>query len=367
MSTRMPKTPVGEARRFAFVGGFTTAERKARGDGIRSYAIDHATRSWTEVHHLPGLVNPSFLVAAPSEHTLYAVHGDLDYASAFRIDRETGKLDLLGRARTGGQNGVHQALDPTGRFLIVANYGTGSVAVLPLAPDGSLGDCTQVLDLPGPIGPHRTEQAKAHPHHVVFDPSGRFVLVPDKGLDRTFILSFDPGQGRLALTDPGFVASRPGAGPRHIAFHPNGEIAWLLNELDSSVATYRWNAATGDLHPLQILPSLPSDFFGASTAAELAVTPSGGMVYASNRGHDSIVCYAVDAASGCLSATGWVPTQGRDPRFIAIDPHGHTLYAANEQGDDIVSFRIDEDSGRLSPAGRSLAVASPSTIAFVGT
>ena len=195
---------------LAFVGCFTTPERKARGTGIDICRIDPASGTWRLAGHFGGLVNPSFLVSDPARRILYAVHGDCDYATALAVDPETGSLRLLGRAATGGRNGVHQALDPSARFLVVANYASGSVAVLPVRPDGSLADFTQILELPGPTGPHRSEQASSHPHHTVFDPSGRFLLVPDKGLDRVFVLRFDPERGRLSLPASGPAIMRPG-------------------------------------------------------------------------------------------------------------------------------------------------------------
>jgi 6-phosphogluconolactonase len=351
---------------FAYVGSFTSAKRKARGDGINVYRVDAASGVWTHVQHVGGLENPSYLALSPNQRFLYSVHGDGDYATAFALDRATGFASLINRAATGGSNGVRQAVDPSGRFLIVANYASGNVAVLAIAPDGSLADQHQLVALRGEPGPNPVEQATAHPHDVVFDPSGGFVLVPDKGLDRVFVLGFDPGSGRLAA-EPGSVKTRPGAGPRHLAFHPRLAIAWVLNELDSTIATYRWDAARGALAPLAVTTTLPADFAGASTTAEIAVTPDGRHVYASNRGHDSVAHYAADASDGSLSPIGWQQTQGRGPRFIGLDPAGRFLHAANEQSDTVVMFRVDAGSGRLAPAGQVIANGSPVAIVFAGT
>jgi 6-phosphogluconolactonase len=329
---------------FAYVGCFTTPERKARGDGINVYAIDAETGAWRHVQRLGELVNPSFLILSGDGRFLYSVHGDLDYATAYSVNGTTGEIAVLNRAATGGRNGVRQAIDPSGRFMVVANYASGSVAVLPVGTDGRLADQHQLLPLEGQIGTHRAEQASSHPHDVVFDPSGRFVLIPDKGLDRVFVFRFDAASGRLAPA--GSVASRPGAGPRHLAFHPRLPVVWVLNELDSTVATYRWDAAAGTLTPLQVLTTLPADFFGASTAAEIAVSADGRHVYGSNRGNDTVSIFTADAQTGMLTASGVEPTQGRDPRFIAVDPTGRYLLAANEQGDTIVPFRLDAAPGR---------------------
>src|SRR6266581_3243311 len=183
---------------------------------------------------------------------------------------------------------------------------------------------------------HKTEQLSSHPHDVAFDPSGRFVLIPDKGLDRVFVFRFDAATGRLAPAEPDSVKTRPGAGPRHLAFHPKLAVVWVLNELDSTVTTYRWDAERGVLTPIQVITTLPTDFTGDSTTSEIAVTPDGRFVYCSNRGHDSVTVYSADADNGSLTAIGWQLPQGRGPRFIGLDPAGWFLHAANEQGDAIV-------------------------------
>lgn len=349
---------------FAYVGSFTTQKRKARGDGIHVYRADAATGAWTHVQHIGDLTNPSFLALSPDRRFLYAVHGDGDYATAFELDRETGQAQVLNRAATGGSNGVRQAVDPTGTFLVVANYASGSVAVLAIAPNGLLKDQHQLLALPGEPGPHKVEQASSHPHDVVFDPTGKFVLVPDKGLDRIFVFRFDATGGRLSAADPGSVAARPGAGPRHLAFHPKLQTVWALNELDSTIATYRWDPARGVLTPLQVITTLPREFTGYSTTAEIAVSPDGRFVYCSNRGHDSVTLYSTNQTSGVLTPIGWQPTQGRGPRFIGLDPTGRFLHAANEQGDTVVTFRVDTSSGFLAPTGQVIKNGSPVTLVF---
>jgi 6-phosphogluconolactonase len=355
----------GNASMYAYVGSFTTAQRKARGDGIHVYRADPATGAWTHLQHLGGLVNPSYLALSHDQRVLYSVHGDEEYASAFALDPATGEAKLLNRAATGGRNGVREAVDPSGKFLVVANYASGSVAVLPIAPDGSLKDQHQLVPLPGEPGPHKVEQQSSHPHDIVFDPSGRFVLVPDKGLDRVFVFSFEAATGKLTPTAQGAVKSRPGAGPRHLAFHPKLPIVWVLNELDSTMATYQFDAATGALKALQVISTLPTDFTGYSTAAEIAVSPDGRFVYGSNRGHDSVTIFAA-GPDGLLSVVGWQPTQGSGPRFIGLDPAGHFLHAANEQVDNIVTFKVDGSSGKLTPTGQEIKNATPVTIVFAG-
>ena len=343
--------------RFAYVGCFTTEKRKARGDGLHVFSI--GAGGWTEIQHVPGLVNPSYLIAGPGNRTIYAVHGDQDYATAFARDEQSGHLRTLGQAATGGTNVVHGALDPAARHFVVANYGTGSMAVLPIAEDGALGGYTQRVAMPGSPGPHRAEQTAAHPHHVLFDPSGRFVLVPDKGHDTVCVFAFDAARGTLELAS--MIASRPGAGPRHGAFHPTQPIYWGLNELDSSITTYAWSAEAGTLEPLQVLPTLPTDFFGASTGAAIVATPSGSHVYVSNRGHDSVASFAVEA-TGLLKPLGWTQAPGREPRFMTL--HGGELFVSSERDDVTGRFAVDAGSGALQARGTVAATPSPVSIAF---
>ena len=357
------QTPSETSALYAYVGSFTTAQRNARGDGIHVYRVDSTTGDWTHVQHIGDLVNPSFLALSPDQRLLYSVHGDEDYATAFALDPATGEAKLLNRAATGGKNGVREAVDPSGKFLVVANYASGSVAVLPIAPDGSLKDQQQVVQLPGEPGPHKVEQTSSHPHDIVFDRSGRFVLVPDKGLDRVFVFRFDGATGRLDPTEQGSVKTRPGAGPRHLAFHSRLPIVWVLNELDSTIATYSFDTESGALKPLQVMSTLPDEFTGHSTAAEIAVSPNGN-VYASNRGHDGVAYFRV-FTDGKLKIFGWQSTLGKTPRFIGTDPAGHNLYAANEQSDTVVALRIDQNTGWPTPSGKIIQNASPVTIVFV--
>ncbi|HEV2198646.1 MAG TPA: lactonase family protein [Bryobacteraceae bacterium] len=353
------------AAQYAYVGCYTTKEREGRGDGIHVYRMHPETGAWTHLQHAGDLVNPSFLVASRDQRFLYSVHGDEAYATSFAIDRKTGHLTLLNRAATGGSNGVHQAFDPTGRFMVVANYASGTVAVLPVRMDGTLQDFTQLVELKGQPGPNRTQQASSHPHNVVFDPSGKFVLVPDKGLDRVFIFRFDSTTGKLTPTEQGSAPARSGYAPRHMAFHPALPVAWVLDEIGTAVTTYQWNGERGELRAAQILPSVPPEFTGENTTAEIAVSGGGRFVYCSNRGHDSVAIFAADPRTGLLTSIGWQSTHGKRPRFIGLDLSRHFLFAANEISDTIVAFRANPANGRLMPAGPVVSNASPVTIAFV--
>jgi 6-phosphogluconolactonase (cycloisomerase 2 family) len=348
---------------YAYVGSYTTVQRSARGDGIHAYRINPQSGAWTHVQHVGDLVNPSFLVLAADQRHLYSVHGDETYASAFSVDPGTGMLQPLNRAESGGRNGVHQAIDPSGRFLVIANYASGSVAVLPIRPDGGLADAVQVVPLPGQPGPHRLEQAGSHPHHVVFDPAGKSLIVPDKGLDRIFIFRFDAATGKLTPTEQGAAVARAGSGPRHAAFHPRLPVVWVVNEIASTVATYNWDAERGLLRAVQILPTLPPEYTAENTAAEIAVGGGGRFVYCSNRGHDSIAAFSTEPRTGVLASAGWTPSKGRTPRYIGFDPGRSLLCATNEQSDTVITYRVDA-AGKLTPVGPPLQSASPCCVAF---
>ena len=347
---------------FAYVGSRTTRERNARGEGISVFRVDPGTGALAPVQRVRDLINPSYLALNHAGDVLYAVHGDQTHVSAFRVDRRSGELDFLNQQDTGGRNPVHLALDPDGRFLVVTNHLGASLAVLPVQTDGSLGALARLVEFDGPIGPHRLEQMQAKPHFGPFDPSGRFVIVPDKGLDRIFSFRFDAG--RLTPAPTPFVTTREGAGPRHLAFHPGRPLVYVVNELDSTVTTYRLDPATAALTPLQRLSSLPETFTGDSRAAGIMIDAAGRTVYASNRGHDSIAVFRVDAGTGLLTFSGADPSGGRTPRFFTLAPGGRFLHALNEDSDTIVTMQVDTGSGRLSPTGSSVNSGSPVCMIF---
>ena len=352
-----------DANIYAYVGTRTTKERNARGEGLSVYRVD-ARGHWTRVQLMSDLVNPSFLIVDSSQRHLYAVHGDRSEVSSFAIDAANGQLKFLNQQSTNGKNPVHLAIDPSHRFLLVANYATGSIASLPINADGSLAPVVALAAFPGEPGPHKTQQTSSHPHQIVFDSTGQFVISPDKGLDRVFSYRLNPTDGTLLPGPTPFVAGREGSGTRHIAFHPAGSFAYVMNELDSSVTTYSWKASEGALKPLQILPTAPANFTGNNTGAGIVIGNSGKFVYGSNRGHDSIAIYRVDQSQGTLASIGWQASGGKGPRFITIAPDGKTLYAANENSDTITQFRIDQANGSLTPFGEAIAVGSPVSIVF---
>lgn len=351
---------------YAYVGSFTTAHRKARGKGISVYRVDDATGAWALIEVFETIANPGFVALDSKQRFLYASHGDGDTVSAYAIDPQTRKLKFLNQQPSHGDNGPHLIVDPSDRYVVVAN-GPG-IAVLPINADGSLAPSTDAVVPPGKEGPYKREQGLgAHPHQVVFDASRRFLLSPDKGVDATHIYKLNLASGKLEPNDPPCVKSRYGAGPRHLSFHPSRPFAYLINELDSTVTTYQWDAnrtTGGALTPVHIIPTTPATFVGDNTGAEIAVAPSGRFVYVSNRGHNSIATFAVDAIDGTLAPIGWEPTQGRKPRFFTLDPAGEMLYVANEDSDTIVAFSLDAGSGKPVPAGLIIATGSPSCVAF---
>jgi 6-phosphogluconolactonase (cycloisomerase 2 family) len=347
---------------FVYVGARTTRERNARGNGLNVYRMDNATGGWTHIQLLADLVNPSFLAFDRTRRFLYTVHGDLSDITAMSIDKQTGMLRVINRQGTQGKNPVHLAIDPTNRHVVVANHITSTLAVLPRREDGSLGEITDLVKLEGKLGPHRVEQPFAKPHQVEFDPSGRFLIVPDKGLDQVFTYSLDAEKGKLQLVSS--ATAREGAGPRHVAFDASGRFAYVINELDSTVTAYRFDAASGALAPFQVISALPDSFTGNSRASEIAVTADGRFVYASNRGYDSVAVLARDLATGRLTTIACPPSGGKTPRFFAIDPAQRFVYVANEDSDTIRMFRIEGDKGTLAATDIMVQVGSPVCIVF---
>jgi 6-phosphogluconolactonase (cycloisomerase 2 family) len=349
---------------FAYVGCMTTVDgRAADGEGISVFRIDPLSNRWTQVQRLADVANPNFLTLDRRGRCLYSADGaGRELATAFSIDPRTGELKMLNRQPTGRDGGLHVIVDPTQRFLLVP-HNPGTIAVLPIRPDGSLAPMSDAADWSGTLGPHRTEQTTPHPHHIQFDRRGRCLIVPDKGLDLVHVFTLDTAAGKLVANKPPSVAARSGSAPRHVALHPAGRHAYVVNELDSTVTTYRFDEDRGTLEPIQVIPTIPTTFTGNNTGAEITVTGSGRFVYASNRGHNSIAIFAVEE-SGILSHARWESTLGRTPRFVGFDPSETYLYAANQGSNTIVAFRVDQTSGALSPTGYVVEVGAPTCIVF---
>jgi 6-phosphogluconolactonase len=333
--------------------------------------MDMATGSVSSLGLVAETPNPTFLEIAPNHRFLYAVN-EVDRfegkpagsVSAFSIDAATGKLTLLNQQTSGGRGPCHLTLDREGRNVLVANYNGGSFECLPVQSDGRLGAPTAFVQNSGKsINPQRQEGP--HAHCMTLDAADHFVFVCDLGLDKIMTCRFDASKGTLAASQPAFTSTKPGAGPRHLVFYPDGRQACVINELNSTIVRYAYDSATGALTERQTVPLLPQGFTGASTAAEIAVHPSGKFLYGSNRGDDSIAVFSMDAATGTLAYLQRVSTQGKTPRNFAIDPSGKLLFAANQNSDNIVVFNIDAASGQLAPSGQVLEAPSPVCIKFV--
>ncbi len=342
-------------------------------EGIYLYRLDSATGALTYVNKTTGLENPSFLALDPQERYLYAVR---EFGAApgrrggavvaLSRDRTTGALTILNEQPSEGQGPCHVAVDRTGRFLLAANYNSGSVAVLPIAEDGRLQPASSVMQHEGSsVNPSR--QKGPHAHCVVLDAANRHVLAADLGIDKVMVYRFDDKAGKLSPNDPPFVQCVPGSGPRHVAFHPNGQHVYVIEEMSSTIEVFAYDAQSAALKPLQRISTLPDDFKGGSTCAEIEVHRGGRFLYGSNRGHDSIACFAIDDKTGRLTLVGHESTQGKNPRHFAIDPSGTLLLAANQDSDSIVSFRINPETGVLTPTGQTCRVSTPVCLTMVST
>ena len=316
--------------------------------------------------------NPSFLAAHPNGKYLYAVSsvGDVKagtggVASAFQINHETGKLRFIDRVATHGAHPAYVTVDATGRFVVAANYYGGTVETFPVKKDGGLGEAVSVAQHTGPTGPDRVRQEASHPHSVIMSPDNRFAVSADLGLDRLVVHRFDAKSGALTPNDAPAAAVPPGAGPRHPAFTSNGKFAYSMNELQSTVSVFSYNASTGAMNPVQTITTLPKDFEGEKSGAEIKVSPSGKFLYTSNRGHDSIAVFSIDPANGSLTPLEYVPTNGKTPRNFALDPTGSYLIVANQDSNNLVVFRVDRETGRLTPTGQVLEATAPTCVTFV--
>ncbi len=342
-----------------------------KGEGIYVYRMDPATGAMELIRTNSGITNPSYLAFNADGSCLYAVNELKTYrdeatgtVSAFTVDSKTGKLTLLNRKPTGGTDPCHLIVDKTGKYVLLANFMSGSICVLPIQADGSLGDASDFIQHHGSsIDPNR--QQGPHAHTVTLDETNRYAFVPDLGLDKTLIYRFDFDSGKLEPNAGSSVAVKPGAGPRHLAFHPNGRYAYVINELDSTIAAYQYDSDAGGLSAFQTISALPQDFRGLSTCADLQISPSGKFLYGSNRGHDSIAIYKIEQSTGRLHVIGHESTRGKTPRNFAIDPAGNFLLAANQDSDIIVTFRIDPESGELHLTGQVTEVPTPVCVKIV--
>lgn len=367
---------------FAYVGTYSAGGSAAGGRGIYLFSVDRATGVLTEHEVFVNASNPSWLAMSPSRTHLYAANevsnfqgGTTGSVSAYRINRTTGVLTPLNAVSSEGAGPAHVSVHPSGRFAFVANYGGGTVAVLPIREGGDLGQAIDVKRHQGTVGPARATNAPTgsfaisghngpHAHMIQSDPAGRFVFAADLGLDVIFSWTFDSSSGALTPTDPPSVALPPGDGPRHFVFHPNGRWCYSLQEESSTVVTFDYLAATGRLTAKQTVSSLPKGFVGTNFTSEIALSPDSRFLYAANRLHDSIAWFAI-GSQGTLTFLGEAWTRGDYPRSFTIEPGGNFLYCCNQRSDAVTTFRIDKKTGALTFTGRYTPVGAPAMVVFL--
>ena len=361
--------PAKQPTYFFYVGTYTEDGSKSK--GIYVYRFDPNTEEITDLGLAGETTNPSFVAPHPNGKLLYAVNEVGKYkgpnsggVSAFSIDHGSGKLTFLNEVASRGADPCYITVDRTGKYVLVANYTGGSVAVFPILVDGKLGEASAFVQHTG-HGPNAERQEGPHAHSIDLSPNNRFAMVDDLGLDELLVYKFDSAKGSLTPNDPPFTKVEAGAGPRHFVLRPDGKFAYVIAEMGHTVTVFSNDAANGKLQVVQTVPTLPKDFKGRNDDAEIQVHPSGKFLYASNRGEDTIVVYAIDGAKGTLTQVASVPTGGKEPRSFEIDPTGTLLFAENQNSNNIVVFKIDQKTGNLTPTGKVLEVASPVCLKFL--
>ena len=352
-----------------YVGTYTSGPS----EGIYTYRMNVETGELKRIGSTKA-VNPSFLAVDAShgiQRYLYAVNEVKDFAgkssgavSAFSIDSRTGSLNFLNQQASMGADPCHVIVDRTGRFAIVANYTGGSVSVFPIQRNGNLGPASDVIQDHG-SSVNKERQEGPHAHCTILDNSNRYALASDLGLDKVMIYRFDAMAGKLRPAKEPWVQFEPGAGPRHLTFHPKGKYFYVISELNSTLTAFRYDQLNGTLRPMQTVSTLPRDYSGPNSCADVHVSPSGKFLYGSNRGHDSIVVFAVDENTGKLDYLEHASTQGKTPRNFTIDPAGKFLLAANQGSDSIVTLGIDQLTGRLKSTGHVAEVPAPVCVKFI--
>ena len=345
--------------------------RSGPGTGFSVGRFNPATGELTRTAFVCEAEAPSFFVVHPDGKHLYACNSIETFQgkpegsiSAYALDPASGRLTLLDRKPSGGGEPCYISLDRTGRYALAANYSGGSICVYALRPDGSLGERTAWVQQTGrSVNPER--QTRAYAHCILTDPDNRFALAADLGADKIFVYHFNASNGSLTPNDPPSVPLKPGSGPRHITFHPNGRFVYVINEIAGTVTAFDWDSAKGTLAEFQTISTLPSNFDGQNTAAEVEVHPNGKCLYATNRGDDSIAVFAIDAKSGRLTRVGRVPTRGRMPRFFTLDPTGKWLLLLNHDSDNAIVFRVEEGTGLLTQTGTPVQVPNPFCARFL--
>lgn len=348
---------------FLYVGGYT---KQPEGEGIGVYQFDLETGAIDHVETVGNIVNPSFLAVSPDGRNLYSVAESPAAGSvvAYARDPETGTLRELNRQSSEGNGPCHVSIDHSGRFVLAANYGSGSIAALPIGGDGSLEPASSAIQHEG-SSVNADRQAGPHAHMIAPSPDGRQVYATDLGADRVFGYTLDGSTGELVARTGAGASATPGAGPRHFAFSPDGVTVYVINELDSTLTRYARDAESGQLDAHETVPTLPEDFDGSSSCAQVVVSPDGRFVYGSNRGHDSVAVWAV-GEDGALRFLRHVPARGKTPRNFNLDPSGAWLLVANQDSDSVVVMRRDPETGLPAEPGTAHTMPSPCCLVFAG-
>lgn len=370
MLAQTTKSQSNKKEMLLYIGTYTNS---GKSEGIYVQKFNLETGQLTPLHTVKNVVEPSFLAIDKSRKFLYAVNETVEFegqksgaVSAFAIDQKTGNLQFLNQQPSLGGAPCHISVSDNEKFVLVANYLGGNVAVLPIEKDGKIGASVELAQHTG-FGLNKDRQEAAHAHSIILAINNRFAFAADLGVDKIFIYAFDDKTGKLILnhTQP-FYQTKAGAGPRHFTFHKTGKIAFVINELDLTISSLAFDEKLGTLREIQTVPTLPTGISGVSNScADIHISPNGKFLYGSNRGHNSIVSFKIDESSGKLEYIEHTSTQGKKPRNFAIDPTGKFLLVANQESDSIVVFRIDEKTGKLQPTGNTAQVPVPVCLKFM--
>ncbi|MCP4263348.1 MAG: lactonase family protein [Planctomycetes bacterium] len=347
-----------------YFGTYTRGQNSSK--GIYRSILDSETGKLSTPVLATVATNPSFLEIHPNKKFLYAVSevGGSGGVSAYAIDSNTGDLKLLNQQSSGGAGPCHVSIDHTGKNLLVANYSSGSASVIRIKSNGRLREPTGFVQHVG-SSVNQRRQKEPHAHSINISPDNRFAFVADLGTDKVMIYRLDINKGTIVKNSPPYAKLQPGAGPRHFSFHPNGKFAYVINELDCTVTAFAYEPASGALSNIQTITTLPEDFNGSNTCAEVRVHPSGEFLYGSNRGHDSIAVYRIDLDRGRLTFVEHETTNIKTPRNFNIDPTGKFCLVANQGSDSVVVFRINKRTGKLRPTRHKISIGRPVCVRFL--
>ncbi len=356
--------PAANRKYLVFVGTYTS---KTESKGIYAYEFDADTGRLTPKGLAAETPDPSWVAVHPGGKYLYAANeaGKASTVSAFAVDVKSGKLTLLNQMPSLGEDPCYLSFDKTGKYVLVANYSSGTIAVFPILAEGRLGEHTAMVKDAGATGPNKKHQEGPHAHWIETSPDNRFVLVADLGLDEVLVYKLDATSGTLTPNEPAFARLKAGSGPRHAVFYPNGKFVFAVSELSSTATSFAYDVKKGTLKETGTASTLPPGFSGRNDVAETAVHPNGKFLYVSNRGNDSIAILSIHPGKRTLAPAGGIPTGGKEPRHFAIDPSGKYLLAENQFSNNIVVFKIDPATGGLTPTGQVVEVPSPVDIAFL--